>query len=137
VLKQLDSFLNEVKSRVQEKVKASLKVKSSDYQLHFRVYGDSGSMGELEPLGYRDGHEVGLVLEVLAETEELAQSIIAIVWHTALHHPVKEWSGLASQIAFPYSPPNVNLGVVYRFCLNHVIEVKDPLELVSISYQTT
>ncbi|HET7657764.1 MAG TPA: acyclic terpene utilization AtuA family protein [Bacillales bacterium] len=134
VLKQLDSFLDEVKESIQKKVKVSLQIEPSDYQLHFRVYGKSGSMGALEPIRHLEGHEAGVVMEVLAQTEEQAHSIMAIVWHTALHHPVKEWSGLASQIAFPYSPPNISLGVFYRFSLNHVIELKDPLELVSISY---
>ncbi|HET7629381.1 MAG TPA: acyclic terpene utilization AtuA family protein [Bacillales bacterium] len=137
VLKQLDSFLYGVEASIKKKVKASLGLDSSRYQLHFRIYGKSGSMGVLEPIARLEGHEAGIVMEVLAETEELAHSIMAIVWHTALHHPVKEWSGLASQIAFPYSPPNIALGVCYRFSLNHVIELDDPLELVSFTYRMT
>ncbi|MET3506213.1 acyclic terpene utilization AtuA family protein [Halalkalibacter oceani] len=124
VLKQLPAFLEDVKGRIKQKVLVSTGVEETDYQLQFRVYGEPGSE-----------REVGVVLEVLGETEEQAESIMAIVWHTVLHHPVKEWSGLVSQIAFPYSPPNINAGIVYQFCLNHIVEVDDPLELFPIHYE--
>jgi hypothetical protein len=60
---------------------------------------------------------------------------MAIFWHTLLHHPIKEWSGMQSQIAYPYSPTGISAGIVYRFCLNHVMELDDPLEIFPISYE--
>lgn len=124
VLKQLDIFLEEVKRSIQRKVFDSTGIVDSNYKLQFRIYGNQDS---------HDKPNVGIVIEVLGRTEQEAHSIMSIAWHTALHHPVKEWSGLVSQIAFPYSPPNINAGVAYQFCLNHVIEVNDPLELFPIS----
>jgi len=130
VIRQLDDFLNDAKNRIMEKVKTSLNLDRDSYRLHFRVLGDPRpSQGRKESEAYG----VGVVIEVLAETREKAAGIMAIAWHTALHHPVKEWSGLVSQIAFPYSPPNADRGAVYQFCLNHVIEPDDPLELFPIT----
>lgn len=126
ILKQLDSFLADVKSTIQHKVLVSLGLKDGEYKFQYRVYGNPEAD---EP------REIGVVMETLAKTEEQARSIMAIAWHTALHHPIKEWSGLQSQFAFPYSPAGINTGVVYRFCLNHVIEVDDPLELFPITYK--
>jgi protein-tyrosine-phosphatase len=130
VLKQLDSFLDGVKKRIGQKVKTSIGLNEDEFRLQFRVYGDSGTMGKLELQQFTDAHEVGV-----AETEEQAQSIMSIAWHTALHHPIPEWSGLVSQIAFPYSPPSISTGAVYRFALNHVIEVSNPLDLFPIRYE--
>lgn len=136
VLKQLDFFLQESSDRVKKKVKESLGIDESSFQLLFKIYGKSGSMSELEPLKETVGHEVGLLLEVVASTPEHAQGIMSITWHTILHHPVKEWSGLVSHLAFPFSPPDADMGPAYRFALNHIVEVEDPCELFNINYLT-
>ncbi|MET3506697.1 acyclic terpene utilization AtuA family protein [Halalkalibacter oceani] len=133
VLKQLSEFLEEAFRVVKRKVSDSLAIEENDYQLAHRVYGQAGVMGRLEP-EREFGHEVGLLFEVIAETPEQSEAIMAIAWHTLLHHPIKEWSGLVSQVAFPFSPPDVSMGEVFRFAVNHVIEVQDPLELFTIDY---
>ena len=48
------------------------------YQLHVRVYGRDGVMGELEPHHGPPPHEVGLVIEVVADTQEIANTICAL-----------------------------------------------------------
>jgi hypothetical protein len=105
-----------------------------DYRVIFRVYGKNGTMGVLEPDNVVEGHEVGLVIEAVARTAEEARAVITIAWHTGLHHPVPEWHGLISNLAFPYSPPEMDCGPVYRFCVNHVVELDDPLEPFRIEY---
>ncbi|WP_188206890.1 acyclic terpene utilization AtuA family protein [Alkalibacillus aidingensis] len=134
VLKQLDEFLIDVKQVIQKKAKESLDIDQKHYDINFRTYGQSGVMGKLEPEG-ESMHEVGLLMEVKAETPELSQSVMSIAWHTVLHHPIDEWSGLVSQLAFPYSPPDFDGGVAYSFALNHVLELDDPFELFPIEYQ--
>ena len=74
----------------------------------------------------------GIDLDELAQ--EQAAAVMAVAWHTILHHPIPEWSGLQSQVAFPFSPPSVPAGEVYHFALNHVLEVEDPKELFPITY---
>ncbi len=51
IVSQIDSFLDTLRKRVEEKVKASLKGKISknEYHLIFRVYGRNGVLGVLEP----------------------------------------------------------------------------------------
>jgi hypothetical protein len=83
-------------------------------------------MGQLEPCPKIEGHEVGLIIDVVAPTQELAADILPIVWHTGLHHPIPEYEGLVSNLAFPFSPPGANMGPVYRFCANHVWHLADP-----------
>lgn len=125
ILKQLHSFLDSATESIMHKVKVSLNMEEGDYRFQIRTYGER-----------KDGtpDEVGVVLECVAKTQEQASAIMAVAWHTILHHPIPEWSGLQSQVAFPFSPPSIPTGEVYRFCLNHVLEVDDPKELFPITY---
>ena len=81
---------------------------------------------------------VGLLFDIVAGSPEDADAIIASIWHTALHVPIPEYIGAQSQSAFPFSPPSLQTlsnGETYSYCLNHVIDVDDPLETVRISYK--
>jgi hypothetical protein len=33
---------------------------------------------------------------------------------------------LISNFAFPFSPPGIDVGPVYRFCANHLWQLNDP-----------
>jgi hypothetical protein len=134
ILKQINPFLDDSSKSVKKKVKDSLGLNENEFKLIFKVYGESGSMSEFEPNKGNIGHEVGLLIEVIASTPENSEAIMSIAWHTILHHPVKEWSGLISNLAFPFSPPDADMGAVYRFAINHIVEVNDPCELFKIQY---
>jgi hypothetical protein len=128
VLRQLDKFLTGLRSVVERKIEDSLKLSRLAYTLQFRVYGSNGSLGQAEPCPQVEGHEVGLIIDVVASSQSLAADILPIVWHTGLHHPIPEQEGLASNFAFPFSPPGADIGPVYRFCANHVWQLDDPCE---------
>jgi hypothetical protein len=126
VLRQLDSFLEATNQVVYKKVRDGLRAEPSEYTLRWRVYGRDGTLGRLETNGHEPAHEVGLITDVVAPTQALASEIVSIAWHIALHQPIPEYSGLISNLAFPYSPPGIAAGPVYRFCLNHVMALEDP-----------
>lgn len=128
VLKQFDHFMADVLEQAKAKIHRGLALKPEDYRLRYVTYGNPA-----DP----DTHTVGVLFDIIAKTPEEADSIISNVWHTALHVPVKEWIGCQSQTAFPFSPPDLqtkNGGATYSFCLNHIIEVDDPLETVRFRY---
>lgn len=127
VLRQLDHFLEESFGVVRDKVTASLGLAPDAYELTSRVYGRDACLGVLEPQRTHIGHEVGLHIEVTARSPDEAHAIANIAWHTVLHHPIPEWNGLISNLAFPFSPPEVAVGPAYEFMLNHVLELDDPL----------
>jgi hypothetical protein len=137
VLRQLDRFLATLRVVVEQKIASSLGLHPDAYSLQFRTYGRDGVMGAFEPTPSIEGHEVGLVIDVVAETQELAADILPLVWHTGLHHPIAEQQGLISNFAFPFSPPGMNAGPVYRFCINHVLELEDPCEPFHMKLETT
>ena len=74
------------------------------------------------------------MFEVTAPTQELASAIAAMARHQALHLPIPEWQGLITGLACPYNPAHLNRGALYRFNVNHVVEVDDPLEMFRIEH---
>ena len=48
-----------------------------------------------------------------------------------LHHPVNQNEQLPS-FAFPFSPAEIERGLIYEFRLNHTVELETPLDLVRI-----
>lgn len=134
ILRQLPNFLKYSEESIKRKVSESLGIEAKEYTLIFRVYGESGVMSRMEPRKGNAGHEVGLLIEVVANTPEMSKAIMSITWHTVLHNPIKEWSGLVSNVAYPFSPPDADMGPAYQFALNHVVEVDDPCELFQINY---
>ena len=121
IIGQIDGWL----ARLRDKVQARACMVYGDgysrdeYLLHIRVYGKDGTMGPLEPVQDAAPHELCLVFEVTAATQEEANTLAGIVRHQALHLPIPEWSGLITGLACPYN--QMERGAVYRFNLNHVV----------------
>jgi hypothetical protein len=128
ILRQLDNFLTSLRGVVNLKIEECLKISSDAYTLSFRVYGRNGTLGQLEPVSQIEGHEVGLIIDVVASSQSMAADILPLVWHTGLHHPIPEQEGLISNFAFPFSPPGIDVGPVYRFCANHLWLLRDPCQ---------
>ena len=128
IIRQLNRWLEEMVAAVRDRIEAAYGVhQGSDYELHIRRYGLDGAMGKLEP-DPSLGHEVGIVIEITAASQEMAAALAKSASHIALHYPVAEWSGLITALAFPYSPPELNRGPVYKFNLHHTIRPSSVLE---------
>lgn len=132
VLRQLDAFVASASQSIARKVADSLNLTASEYTIRWRLYGKDGCMGSFEPMRHVEGHEVGVVIDVVAQTQELANAITSIAWHTALHHPIPEYSGLVSNLAFPFSPPALIGGAAYEFVINHAMVLNKPEEAYSL-----
>lgn len=107
----------------------------ADYSLIFKLYGKNGVMGELEPLKDAVSHELGIIIEVVAKTQEMANTICSFARSTMLHYGYPGRISTAGNLAFPYSPSDLKAGEVYEFVLNYLLVVDDPLELCSIHYE--
>jgi hypothetical protein len=103
---------------------------SKDYDISYRIYGRDAVMGRLEPKRNSvPAYEVGVLITITAPTQELANKIATFVSHVSAHLPVPEYHGIVSSIAYPFSPPELPRGAVYRFSLNHVVAPDDPYEM--------
>ena len=135
ILRQLDSWLAGMNKAITDRILAVFGPDiAKKYQYEVRVFGKNATMGPLES-ETSVGHEVGLLFQVTAETQELATALMKSVGHMAVHYPVPEWTGLITSIAFPYSPAEIARGPTYRFNLNHVVEPASPLEMFPIEYE--
>jgi hypothetical protein len=136
IIRQIDDWVARVYDRVHTRVADVYgeALSRDDYVFHIRVYGKNGTMGALEPVKDIHTHELCLLFEVTAPTQEIASSIAAITRHQAIHLPISEWSGLITGVACPYNPAYLERGAVYRFCVNHVVEPDDPHEMFPIEY---
>ncbi len=134
ILRQLDSWLDGIRWGVGWRCSEIYgKEINEKYQLRFRVYGRDGVMGSLEP-DKSIGHEVGIILEIVAETEELSRAIASTACHIALHFPVPEWISLITGMAYPYSPYEIYRGPVYQFNMNHVVEPRSYKDMFRVEY---
>lgn len=131
IVRRIDEWTQRLAERVQDRVEQvfGAALPRSTYHLHIRVYGRDGTMGPLEPVREIRSHELALVIEATAPTQEAASAVAGIVRHQALHLPVPEWSGLITALACPYNPAHLERGAVYRFNVHHVVEPDDPYEM--------
>ena len=134
LIARLPLFLEEVRAIVQEKAQAFGAAPES-YTLTIRTYGLNGVMGAREPVRDVAGHEVGFVIEVIADTQEIAAAVLGIARTNMLHTDFPGRLCREGNMAFPFSPSDIPVGPVYRFSIYHVLELDDPREIFPISYE--
>lgn len=125
MISQIDYIVEAVRERVAD----NFKKYGYDYFLHFNIYGKNGVMGQLEPQKSVEPHELGIIIEAVAETQEIANTICGFARSTMLHYGYPGRVATAGNLAFPYSPSDFKAGAVYNFNIYHLLQVDDPLEL--------
>ena len=129
IIRQIDDWTARLTEKIQARVKMVFgdKLKPDEWLFNIRIYGKNGTMGPLEPVKETKAHELCLVFEATAPTQQIANTIGGITRHQALHLPIPEWSGLITAIACPYN--SMERGAVYKFNVNHVVEPDTPTEM--------
>lgn len=106
-----------------------------NYSLRFLKYGLDAVTGINEPLPDLLPREVGLVLEAIAPTQDLADTILSLARSTALHQPFTGRKTTAGNLAFPFSPSDVPCGPVYEFAIYHLMEPEKNQPFFSVHYE--
>ncbi|MDQ0861523.1 hypothetical protein [Bacillus sp. V2I10] len=115
-----------------ERIEASVKeevishyrdIPEHTYQINFYHYGKNAVLGESESEPF-SGHEIGLVFEVVADTQEAASSICATLRSTFLHYGYEGRKSTAGNLAFPFAPSDIEFGPVYEFSIYHLMKLK-------------
>lgn len=120
---RVDEIIKGVRSRVEDNF---ADIPADKYRLIFHVYGKNGVMAGLEPQKNITSHELGIVIEAVAESQELANTICSFTRSTMLHYGYRGRVSTAGNLAFLYSPSDLKAGEVYRFSVHHLLKVKDP-----------
>jgi hypothetical protein len=135
LIARLDDFLVTVRQEVATKA-AAFGASPDTYQLGIRVYGRDGVMAAREPNRDALPHELGFVIEVVArESQEIASAVLGMARTNMLHTDFPGRLCREGNMAFPFSPSDIEVGPVYRFNIYHVANLKDPCELFPIDYE--
>jgi hypothetical protein len=124
-IRSIDELIAEARKQVAEKYRES----ADTYSLIFHVYGRDGVMRELEPAAETPPRELGIVIEAVAPTQELATGACATAHTTMLHYGFPGRISTAGNLAVPFSPLNIPAGAVYEFNVYHLVEEDDPHRL--------
>jgi hypothetical protein len=130
IIASIDSIVEGVRTAVKRKFPGD------DYRLFFRIYGKNGVMGDLEPEKATRSHELGIVIDAVGKTQELANSVCSVARGVMTHYHFEGILSTAGNLAFPFSPFLHHLGPVYQFSVHHKMEVDDPCELFPVSIET-
>ncbi len=132
---RLDDFITSVRHEVSAKA-AAFGASADSYRLGIRIYGRDGVMGIREPLRDVTPHELGFVLEVVSQqSQEMASAVLGMARTNMLHTDFPGRLCREGNMAFPFSPSDIEVGPVYRFSVYHVAELDSPIEPFPIHYE--
>ena len=113
---------------------AAFDISPDQYQLVLRLYGKNGVMGDWEPLQNALSHEIGILAEAVAKTQDIANAVVSVARVTLLHTDFPGRMCKEGNMAFPFSPSDIERGALYEFSLRHVVEPDDPCQMFPIEY---
>lgn len=98
----------------------------ADFTIELRLIGVDATLGPLERDSQK-GSEVGVLAIVTARSQQEANEVAKILNPYLLHHPLSANEEMPT-FAFPFSPPEMERGACYEFCLHHLLELSGPME---------
>jgi acyclic terpene utilization AtuA family protein len=101
-------------------------------QIEWILYGRDGVMGEMEPEREAPVHELGVLAEVLAPTQEEAHDVAALLEARMIGYDYRGAKTRTAHVAFPFSPLVNDTGPVYRFGVLHIAELAAPSDLTDL-----
>ena len=128
----IDKILEDTRNKVAEILHP--RKEPGDYELHLHVYGKNGVMRDLEPDAANMGHELGIMIEAIASSADIAETVVkcAKFRFFYLAYPgQKNASGGSAAIVVdePLFPRNK----AYRWTINHLLQLSDPLEIHKVN----
>ena len=132
---QLNHYLALVRELVRGKA-ADLDIAEDQYTLTIHTYGRDGVMAGREPTTTILGHELGFLIDIVADNPEIAGAMIALARTSMLHCEFPGRLCKEGNMAIPFSPSDLTAGEVYRFTMSHVVLPDDPYEMFPIEHVT-
>ena len=131
------AHIAQIEAGVREAVAENLAgtIEPESYSLRFLRYGMDGVMGALELERGTPPHEIALIIEAIAPTQELADTVVSLARSTALHCHFEGRKCTAGNLAFPFSPSDFQAGPVYEFAVYHLMESEEPDALFPLRFE--
>jgi hypothetical protein len=127
----IDEFIASCHQRVAGEAE-TLGIAADAYRLNIRVYGKNATMGPREPVTETAAHEIGLLVDVLADDEDTSKAVMAKARYALLHTDFPGRKCISGNLAIPFSPSDMPVGMTYAFNVWHTMELDDPMEPFSI-----
>jgi hypothetical protein len=122
LISRIDEELSAAEANTRERFRSC----QGNYQMIFRQYGRNAVMGALEPEKEYVPIELGLLIEIIADTQELANAICMYARGTIQHAYYPGILATAGNLAYPFSPFTVPCGPMYQFHIDHLLPMEDP-----------
>jgi hypothetical protein len=132
LVSRIGPVLDDVRRHVEDYF-ASLGQPEATSAMHVHVYGRDAVMDGLETVRDSASHELGLVIEAVAPTATLAKTVCHRFAGTLLHIDFPGQYNNAGNLAFLYSPAELDAGEVFEFSVYHLMKVDTALELFPIT----
>ena len=102
--------------------------------LDFISYGVNGVLGARETHQVAD-YEIGLVLDIVAPTQNMATSVARLARSTLLHTGYEGRKSTEGNVAFPFAPTELPIGPVYEWNVWHALPLDNPVEPFRITVE--
>lgn len=119
-IENIDIIINTVMEFVKENTKTSLSKDS--YKVFFKMSGGKES-------------SLGIIIDVVGKTQEIADTVCALVRSRMLHCDYEGRKSSAGNLAFYFSPSDIHVGEVYEFSVFHLVKVASLLETAKITVE--
>ncbi|RXG85304.1 acyclic terpene utilization AtuA family protein [Bradyrhizobium zhanjiangense] len=126
------SRLDEVLEKIVEATHK--RVEDPSLRIVIRKYGIDAVMRELE-VEKTLPHEVGLLIETTASSQGLAHDACHAFGAKLAHAEYPGQKNISGNVAFPYSPRALNIGLQYEFGAYHLMKVKSALECFPLAIE--
>ena len=113
-------MVEDITEFVKENTKNTLPENS--YHIHFKLSGGAES-------------SLGIIMDVVGETQEIADTVCALARSRMLHCDYAGRKSSAGNLAFPFSPSDIHVGPVYEFSVFCLAKVDSLLETARISIE--
>ena len=133
LIAHLDAIEQSVRAAVNDAMADALA--PEDFSLRFLRYGLDGVTVALEAAPVPLPREVGLVIDAVAPTQELANRVLKLARSTALHQHYEGRKTTAGNLAFPFSPSDFSGGAVYDFAVYHLMQIADPAAIFPVEFE--
>lgn len=125
------SRIDEIVNGVVETVTEMVDVNQDCYELTVRQYGRNGvPVTPVDPLDA--GRELGIIIDVVGETQEIANTVCGMARSTMLHHSFEGRIAISGNIAIPYSPADIEVGPTYEFSIHHLLNRVNPTDVYTL-----
>lgn len=130
MIAQIEALAEQARARAADRFSQG---SAGNYSIDFHFYGKNAVMRKLEPVKDAAPHEIGILINVVASSQELANGVAMYVRGTLQHIGFPGIVNTAGNLAYPFSPFNVPVGPAYKFSVYHLLPLTDPCEIFPVS----